>query len=209
MSQPSNLTTLKRANNDQHRHSRRKSIQTLPLRLRSGQAHRHFVKLSTGLKEELPETFVGAMTAWLKAPFQNFRNLRKLSHFDDDPPSPNGQHATPNSQSAIRNPTSSTPSTTSPSRSNRAKWSASLRLRSGQALAATEPARAPSLRQAQYKAQNPVPHHRADQAAGPSSRRRSSPVVEGLTASLTRRVLRLPKGEVSKGCRFFRGGKVY
>jgi len=56
-----------------------------------------------GLKEELPETFVGAITSWLKAPCQNFRDLRKLSHFDDDPPSPNGQHATPNSQSAIRN----------------------------------------------------------------------------------------------------------
>ena len=42
-----------------------------------------------GLKEELPETFIAAMTGWLKAPLNNYRQLRKLSHFSrnghDDP----------------------------------------------------------------------------------------------------------------------------
>ncbi len=37
-----------------------------------------------GLKEEMPDTLVGAMTAWLKSPIANFRQLRKLSHFSDN-----------------------------------------------------------------------------------------------------------------------------
>jgi lipopolysaccharide transport system ATP-binding protein len=36
-----------------------------------------------GLKEQFPDTFVGAMTSWLKTPFYNFRQLRQLSHFSD------------------------------------------------------------------------------------------------------------------------------
>jgi lipopolysaccharide transport system ATP-binding protein len=51
-----------------------------------------------GLKEEKPDTIVGALTSWFKAPFQNFRQLRRLSHFGDESQSPNG-----NSQLAIRN----------------------------------------------------------------------------------------------------------
>ncbi len=42
-----------------------------------------------GLKEELPDTIVGAMTGWLRAPLANLRGLRRLSHFSanghDDP----------------------------------------------------------------------------------------------------------------------------
>lgn len=34
-----------------------------------------------GLKEELPDTFAGAMISWLKMPVTNFRQLRRLSHF--------------------------------------------------------------------------------------------------------------------------------
>jgi len=37
-----------------------------------------------GLKEELPDTLLGAMSSWLKAPLANFRDLRKLSHFHDN-----------------------------------------------------------------------------------------------------------------------------
>ncbi|MCB0164566.1 MAG: ABC transporter ATP-binding protein [Anaerolineae bacterium] len=37
-----------------------------------------------GLKEELPETFLGAMTGWLRSPLANLRDLRKLSHFSDN-----------------------------------------------------------------------------------------------------------------------------
>lgn len=37
-----------------------------------------------GLKEELPDTFIGALTSWLKAPVANFRQLHKLSHFSID-----------------------------------------------------------------------------------------------------------------------------
>ena len=41
-----------------------------------------------GLKEEMPDTLIGAMTNWLKSPLANFRQLRKLSHFSE-----NGQDA--------------------------------------------------------------------------------------------------------------------
>jgi lipopolysaccharide transport system ATP-binding protein len=34
-----------------------------------------------GLKEELPETLLESMTAWLKTPWVNFKRLRQLSHF--------------------------------------------------------------------------------------------------------------------------------
>lgn len=37
-----------------------------------------------GIKEQLPDTFVGAMTSWLKNPLSNFQQLRKLSHFSDN-----------------------------------------------------------------------------------------------------------------------------
>ena len=36
-----------------------------------------------GLKEQRHETMLGAMAAWVKSPLQNFRDLRKLSHFGD------------------------------------------------------------------------------------------------------------------------------
>ena len=42
-----------------------------------------------GMKEQQADTLMGAMTGWLKAPLDNFRQLRKLSHFSgnghDDP----------------------------------------------------------------------------------------------------------------------------
>jgi lipopolysaccharide transport system ATP-binding protein len=42
-----------------------------------------------GLKEEVPDTLVGAATGWLKAPLRNLRNLRRLNTFtanhDDQP----------------------------------------------------------------------------------------------------------------------------
>ena len=69
-----------------------------------------------GLKEEMPDTIVGALTSWLKAPFQNFRQLRRLTTFDDERRSPNGH---PSSILHLQEPkatTSSTPSKMSPSR---------------------------------------------------------------------------------------------
>lgn len=36
-----------------------------------------------GLKEELSDTFVGMLTAWVKAPIRNYRRLKRLSIFDD------------------------------------------------------------------------------------------------------------------------------
>lgn len=36
-----------------------------------------------GLKEQQHETLIGAMGAFIRSPFQNYRNLRKLSQFDD------------------------------------------------------------------------------------------------------------------------------
>jgi lipopolysaccharide transport system ATP-binding protein len=38
-----------------------------------------------GLKERVPDTFVGALTSWLKSPLANYRQLHKLSDFRDDP----------------------------------------------------------------------------------------------------------------------------
>src|SRR6266550_2048945 len=35
-----------------------------------------------GLKEQQHETMLGAVSAWIKSPFENFRNLRNLSRFD-------------------------------------------------------------------------------------------------------------------------------
>src|SRR6266487_4247651 len=35
-----------------------------------------------GLKEQQHETMLGAVTAWVKSPFENFRNLRNLSRFE-------------------------------------------------------------------------------------------------------------------------------
>lgn len=37
-----------------------------------------------GLKEELHDTFIGALTSWIKYPLSNFRRLQKLSKFCDD-----------------------------------------------------------------------------------------------------------------------------
>ena len=71
-----------------------------------------------GLKEQRHETMLGALTSWVKSPLSNFRDLRKLSRFDDanvedkrsklevspstDSPfsAPNNQLPTPNSTSA-------------------------------------------------------------------------------------------------------------
>src|SRR5664280_1174808 len=36
-----------------------------------------------GLKEQQHETMLGAMAAWVKSPFQNFRDVRNLSRFTD------------------------------------------------------------------------------------------------------------------------------
>jgi lipopolysaccharide transport system ATP-binding protein len=36
-----------------------------------------------GLKEQQHETMLGAMSAWVKSPFRNFREVRNLSRFDD------------------------------------------------------------------------------------------------------------------------------
>jgi lipopolysaccharide transport system ATP-binding protein len=37
-----------------------------------------------GLKEEMPDTLVGAMKGWLRSPLANFRQLRRLSHFSEN-----------------------------------------------------------------------------------------------------------------------------
>ena len=36
-----------------------------------------------GLKDERHDTFVGAMTSWLKSPISNYRKLRRLTHFSE------------------------------------------------------------------------------------------------------------------------------
>ena len=36
-----------------------------------------------GLKDEMPNTFVGEMISWLKAPFTSFKRLQKLTKFDE------------------------------------------------------------------------------------------------------------------------------
>ena len=41
-----------------------------------------------GLKEQRHETMLAALTSWVKSPLSNFRDLRKLSHFDDAQPRP-------------------------------------------------------------------------------------------------------------------------
>lgn len=45
------------------------------------QAHNLSKRYRIGLKEELPETLAGALSAWLKSPLSNFRRVRNLSHF--------------------------------------------------------------------------------------------------------------------------------
>lgn len=37
-----------------------------------------------GLKEELHDTFIGALTSWVKSPLSNFHRLQKLSKFDEN-----------------------------------------------------------------------------------------------------------------------------
>lgn len=38
-----------------------------------------------GLKEQVPNTLVGALASWIKSPLANYRQLHKLSDFRDDP----------------------------------------------------------------------------------------------------------------------------
>jgi len=38
-----------------------------------------------GLKDQMHDTFVGAMKSWLKAPLTSYKQLRKLTKFDDNP----------------------------------------------------------------------------------------------------------------------------
>jgi lipopolysaccharide transport system ATP-binding protein len=54
-----------------------------------------------GLKEELPETFIGALTGWLKAPLANYRNLRRLTSFDDERRMTNDDRHSPNGHSSL------------------------------------------------------------------------------------------------------------
>ncbi len=37
-----------------------------------------------GLKEELHDTFFGALASWVKYPFSNYKRLQKLSKFDEN-----------------------------------------------------------------------------------------------------------------------------
>ena len=48
-----------------------------------------------GLKEEVPDTLVGAVTSLAKAPLRNFNRLRRLNTFDQ-PPLSTGQLPTAN-----------------------------------------------------------------------------------------------------------------
>lgn len=57
-----------------------------------------------GLKEELHDTFIGSLTSWAKFPIKNFKQLRKLSKFDDQPKSTiggNGQSENPDAEDII------------------------------------------------------------------------------------------------------------
>ena len=36
-----------------------------------------------GLKEQRHETLMGALAAWVKSPFENFRSVRNLDRFED------------------------------------------------------------------------------------------------------------------------------
>lgn len=60
-----------------------------------------------GLKEEVPDTFVGTVTAFLSRPLRNFRRLRRLSTFSEDDkiqsPNQNSQPGISNPKSEIRN----------------------------------------------------------------------------------------------------------
>jgi len=54
-----------------------------------------------GLKEELHDTFIGALTSWVKSPVSNFKRLQKLSKFDEQPLSTidsDGQPLNPNNR---------------------------------------------------------------------------------------------------------------
>jgi lipopolysaccharide transport system ATP-binding protein len=65
-----------------------------------------------GLKEQQHETMLGAMAAWVKSPFQNFRDVRNLSRFTDvkteDGRSKMADRTSPNSH--LPPPISSSPS---------------------------------------------------------------------------------------------------
>ena len=39
-----------------------------------------------GLKDEMPDTFVGEIKSWLKAPFTSFKQLQKLTKFEESDP---------------------------------------------------------------------------------------------------------------------------
>ncbi len=59
-----------------------------------------------GLKEQMHDTLFGAITSWIKSPISNFKRLRKLSHFDDQPEATivgDGQSANPNNEQPITN----------------------------------------------------------------------------------------------------------
>ena len=49
-----------------------------------------------GSKENLHDTFIGALTSWAKSPLANFKRIRKLSNFDDNAPSDNKEPITDN-----------------------------------------------------------------------------------------------------------------
>ena len=67
-----------------------------------------------GMKEKLHDTFIGALTSWVKSPIRNFKQLHKLSHFDDS------EHK---AQSAKRNPMPSASSSMPSSQNDDIIWS--------------------------------------------------------------------------------------
>ena len=55
-----------------------------------------------GLKEQMHDTLMGALKDFIKQPIKNFRNLRRLTKFDDDPPTTSHQpRATSHEPSAM------------------------------------------------------------------------------------------------------------
>ena len=44
-----------------------------------------------GLKDEIPDTFMGAMTSWARSPLRNWQKLKKLNTFNLDPAAAAGQ----------------------------------------------------------------------------------------------------------------------
>jgi hypothetical protein len=54
-----------------------------------------------GLKEGMPDTMVGALTDWLRAPLENFRQLRCLTTFDDEGLRTKDEGQSPNGHSPV------------------------------------------------------------------------------------------------------------